>query len=111
MGRYSGDQKTARLMAADCQAIHHRLIRDTSRIGRFCFWSLFMNSGQKKATQTSGAKGSLFKIRRHFSPAGQNIGCGKSGVWRPVCSVAMECGELMSLAEINSDYADHRFHG
>ncbi|POP94177.1 hypothetical protein CXB41_19675 [Pseudomonas syringae pv. syringae] len=111
MGRYSGDQKTARLMAADCQAIHHRLIWDTSRIGRFCFSASFITSDQKKATQTSGAKGSLFKIRRHFSPAGQNIGCGKSGVWCPVCSVDMECGELMSLAEINSDYADHRFHG
>ncbi|MQQ35264.1 hypothetical protein GE543_13205 [Pseudomonas sp. SZ57] len=111
MGRYSGDQKTARLMAADCQATHHRLIRDTFRIGRFCFRSPFTNSGQKKATQTSGAKGSLFKIRRHFWRAGQNIGGGKNGFWCPVCSVAVECGELMSLAEINSDYADHRFHG
>jgi hypothetical protein len=35
----------------------------------------------------------------------------KNGVWCPVCSVAVECGELMLLAEINSDYADHRFHG
>ncbi len=36
-------------MAADCQALHHhRLIRDTFRIGRFCFWAWFISNGQKK---------------------------------------------------------------
>lgn len=55
-------------MAFDCQVTHYRLIRDTFWIGRFCFRFTLINSGQKKATQTSGSKGSLFKIRTRSSP-------------------------------------------